>query len=338
MRRVLLLLAILGACPSASRCAAETPLKAGIIGCDTSHVIAFCRLLNAPDAGTEFQGITIAYAYPGGSDDIESSRSRIDGFVDQLKRQGVEIVDSIGELADKADVIFLESVDGRKHWPQFREAAVGKPVFIDKPLAASLVDALAIRDLAMSTGTPCFSSSGLRYSRQLSEIQTAIPRDQLLGVDVACPCQFEPHHPDLFWYGIHGVESIYTLMGPGCLEASRNESESAALVVGRWKDGRLATLRGVKAGKADYLCTAFGANKIETRRGFSGYEPLLAEICQFLATGKPPVPLDETIEILAFMEAADESLARNGRPVALSEMMDRAQRELVARPPVKRDQ
>ena len=38
-----------------------------------------------------------------------------------------------------------------------------------------------------------------------------------------------------------------------------------------------------------------------------GYEPLLVEICKFFRTGKPPVTAEETLEIFAFMEAADES-------------------------------
>ncbi|MFP6659135.1 MAG: Gfo/Idh/MocA family oxidoreductase, partial [Pirellulales bacterium] len=115
-------------------------LKAGIIGLDTSHVVAFSGLLNNADATGPLADVKVVAAFPGGSPDLEISAGRIEKFTNTVRdKYGVEIVDSIGELLKKVDVILLESVDGRPHLAQARPVIeAGKPLFIDKPVAASL--------------------------------------------------------------------------------------------------------------------------------------------------------------------------------------------------------
>lgn len=301
----------------------EGILKAGIIGCDTSHVIAFTELINHPEATGSLAKVEVAYAYPGGSDDIPLSYERVPKFTFELKRSGVEILDSIAELVEKSDVILLESVDGRKHLDQFRQAAVGKPVFIDKPIAASLRDTLAIFQLANETGTPCFTASGLRYCNNVAELKVDPSLGKILGVSTTGPYQIEPHHPDLFWYGIHGVESLYALMGPGCEEVSRVDSDVSSMAIGKWHDGRIGTFRGIDKGHQGYTFAVFGSKDIQLRKGDSGYAPLVNSICDFLISGEPPVSQDETIEIITFMEAADESKRLGGKPVKLDMILNR---------------
>lgn len=305
------------------------PLKCGIIGCDTSHVVAFTQLINDPQATDARAEVEVRYAYAGGSDDIASSYERVPKFTAQLKEMGIEFVDSIEELVEKSDAILLESVDGRKHLEQFRRAAVGKPVFIDKPIAASLADAMRIFRIAEETNTPCFSSSGLRFCEQVTDLrQDDDTLGELLGAATSSPYHIEPHHPDLFWYGIHGIEALYTLMGPGCVEVTRVESDVAGVVVGKWQDGRLGTFRGIKTGHAEYTFVAYGRNSVAMREGFSGYGPLVNVICEFLLSKKPPVTQNETIEILAFMEAADQSKAAGGTPVSINTIIERAEEQV----------
>src|SRR5688572_6905604 len=137
----------------------------GIIGCDTSHVPAFTKIFNDPKAEGDLAGFKVVAAFPGGSQDIPSSRDRVQKFTDELKAGGVEIVDTIPKLLEKVDVVLLESVDGRPHLEQARPVfEAKKPVFIDKPLAASLADAVAIAELGRRHNVPWFSSSALRFS------------------------------------------------------------------------------------------------------------------------------------------------------------------------------
>jgi hypothetical protein len=312
---------------------ADKPLRAGIIGLDTSHVIAFTQALNDPKASGELAGIRVVAGYPGGSEDIPSSRDRVAGYTRELREKfGVEIVGSIDELLKKVDVVLLESVDGRPHLAQARPVfQAKKPVFIDKPVAGTLADAIAIFNLARETGTPCFSSSSLRFSPGILGMRKNPKVGDVLGCDAYGPCHLEEHHPDLYWYGVHGVETLFTIMGTGCEAVSRLQTEGTDLAAGVWKGGRIGTFRGLRAGTADYGATVFGAKGIAPSGGYAGYRPLVVEIARFFRTGQPPVSAEETIEIFAFMEAADESKRQGGKPVTIESVMARAKAELAAR-------
>jgi hypothetical protein len=267
--------------------------RIGIIGLDTSHVEAFTQLLNDP---AKNYGCKVVAGYPGGSPDVESSASRVKGYTDKLRdKYGVEIVDSIETLCQKVDGVLLESVDGRPHLAQVKPVmAAKKPVFIDKPMAGSLADVLEIFRLAKENNVPCWSSSSLRFGPSIVAMVNNEKVGKVLGCEAFSPCSLELHHPDLYWYGIHGVEILFTIMGPGCQSVQRAQTQNQELVVGVWKDGRIGTYRGLK-------------------------------------TGKAPVSPEETIEIFAFMTAADESKAKNGARVELATVIEEAEKQNAAR-------
>ncbi len=306
-------------------CVAEPPqLRVGIIGLDTSHSIAFTKSLNDSNVRDELVGCKVVAAYPKGSPDIESSTSRIPKYTAEMKELGVEIVDSIDALLDRVDVVLLETNDGRTHLQQALPVLeAGKSVFIDKPIAGSLQDAMAIFDEARRRNVPLFSSSSLRFGNEVTEIARGSV-GKVIGCDAYSPCPLEPTHPDLFWYGIHGVETLLTVMGPGCQSVTRTKTQGTDLVVGIWEDGRVGTFRGVRDGKHGYGLTAFGEKGIRSFALPTTYEPLLTEIVRFFRTGKSPVTAAQTLEVYAFMEAADESHRRGGAAVTLSEVIEKA--------------
>jgi hypothetical protein len=293
-------------------------------------VTAFTKILNDPKATGDLEGFRVVAAYPAGSPDVEASRTRVAGFTKTLRETyKVEIVDSVEELLKKVDVVLLESVDGRPHWEQAKLVLLaGKPVFIDKPVAGSLADVLRIYQLAAERKVPCFSSSSLRFGPAMAAARSQRKTGQIIGVDAFGPCSLEEHHPDLYWYGVHGVEILYTLMGTGCEKVTRAHTPGTDLVTGVWKDGRIGTFRGIRAGKGDYGATVFGSKRNVTGAGSSGYEPLVVEICKFFRTGQPPVSAEETIEMFAFMEAADESKRQGGVPITLASVLARARSEV----------
>lgn len=307
-------------------------IRVGIIGLDTSHVVAFTKALNNPQKAEGLAGVQVVAAFPGGSPDVASSRDRIEGFTTQLREMGIEIVGSIDELLTKVDAVLLESVDARPHLEQVKPVLrARKPVFIDKPIAASLADAIEIFRLAKEQGVPCFSSSSLRFSPGIQAMRNSPEIGDVLGCAVYSPCSLEEHHPDLFWYGVHGVEMLYTIMGMGCVSVTRAHSDGIDSVTGVWNDGRIATYRGIRDGKSGYGGVVFGSKGIAPAGSYAGYEPLLVEIVKFFKTGKPPVSAEETIELFAFMEAADESKRQNGCPVNLADVLQTArQRNLSA--------
>ena len=299
-------------------------LRAGIIGLDTSHVIAFTKILNDSEAAADVAGCRVVAAYPKGSPDIESSTSRVPGYTEQVKKMGVKIVDSIDALIKEVDVVFLESNDGRPHLEQVIPVLkAGKPVFIDKPIAGSLTDAVAIFELSKKYKVPLFSSSSLRFSEGAQALRNGKIGD-ITGCDAYSPCSLEKTHPDLFWYGIHGVETLFTVMGAGCKSVTRTSTKNVDLVAGIWEGSRIGTFRGIRAGGRGYGGTAFGSKGIAAVGKYGGYRPLLVEIVKFFNTGVVPVSEQETLEIYAFMEAADESKRQGGKPVALESVLKKA--------------
>lgn len=298
--------------------------KIGIIGLDTSHSTAFTKELNDPAANPVFGGYKVVAAYPRGSNDIKSSTDRIPAYTEEVRKLGVEIVSSIEELLTKVDVVLLETNDGRLHLEQAKAVMkAGKRIFIDKPIAASLADTIAIFNEAESNHVPVFSSSSLRYITGIQDIAKG-SEGRVLGADVYSPATLEKTHPDLFWYGVHGVEMLFTAMGTGCKKVVRTYTDNTDVVTGTWKDNRIGTFRGIRNGKAGYGGTIFTENGISVLGKYNGYSELLVEIIKFFQTGVVPVMPDETIEIFTFMQAAEVSKQRGGIPVDMQEILKKA--------------
>lgn len=302
-------------------------IRVGIIGLDTSHAIAFTKQLNAEEPDEAVAGCRIVAAYPQGSADIESSTSRIPGYTAEIQTLGVEIVDSIPALLEKVDAVLLETNDGRPHLEQVIPVLqAGKPVFVDKPIAASLTDAVAIFEAARRLDVPLFSSSSLRFMEAAQEVRGG-SIGTVTGADVFSPCSLEATHPDLFWYGIHGVETLFTVMGTGCESVSRTSTDDFELAVGVWEGGRIGTFRGIRSGSGGYGGTAFGADGKQPLERFRGYGPLIEAIVHFFKTGEAPVTEEETLEIYTFMQAADVSKEQGGCPVKLADVLSAARAE-----------
>ena len=297
------------------------PLKVGIIGLDTSHATAFTKILNGEKQRPEAFGSRMIAAYPKGSPDIESSVSRVPSYTEEVKKNGVEIVDSIEELAKRVDVVCLETNDGRPHFEQLIPVLkAGKPCFLDKPIAGSLTDAVAIFEAAKKYKVPIFSSSSLRFGKN-SLAARGGAFGKITRAETSSPASLEPTHPDLFWYGIHGVESLFTVMGTGCESVQRAKTtDGKIMVIGQWTGGRI----GIYMEGKGYTGKAVGDKGEGAVGSYDGYEPLLFAVLNFARTGKPPVSEAETLEIYAFMEAADESKRQNGASVTLESVMKKA--------------
>lgn len=302
----------------------EIGKRIGMVGLDTGHSEAFTSSLNDPQAGDKFLGYRVVAAYPRGTEDILEWKNRIPEITEKVESHGVEIVNSMDALLDRVDVVLITCIDGNRHLEQAIPVFMaGKPVFIDKPFAASLSDAYAIADAAIKYKVPLFSSSSLRYITGADEIADG-KIGAVRGADAYSPAHLEEHHPDLFWYAVHGVETLFTIMGTGCVRVQRTFTEDTDLVVGVWNDGRIGTFRGIRKGQGGYGATVFGEQGISVLNQYSGYEPLLVKVCGFYESGKAPIPIEETLEIFAFMQAAEESKERGGVTIEIESVIQRA--------------
>ena len=303
------------------------PLRIGMIGLDTSHVISFTKIINDPRATGDLADVQVVAAWPGGSPTFPLSHSRVEGFTKQVREMEIEVVDSIPQLLEQVDVVMLESVDGSQHLEQVKPVfAAGKRVFIDKPFAASLVDAVAIDELAKLHNTEYFSSSPKRFSRDLARLVDQQFVGEITGCDVYGTSKSVPNHPDLFWYGVHGSEMLFTALGPGCVSVTARQTPFTEHVTGVWQDNRIGTFRGIReaGGKTGFGATVFGTRRIAQASVGSDKDGLMIEIARFFKTGKSPVPPEVTVEIFAFMEAAEESKRQGGKPVTIETVLQRA--------------
>ncbi|MDD3061303.1 MAG: Gfo/Idh/MocA family oxidoreductase [Massilibacteroides sp.] len=307
---------------------AQQIFRVGIIGLDTSHSPAFIKMLNSEQKKTEFNGFRVVAAYPYGSKAIKSSYERIPSYMEEAEKYGVEITNSIEELLTKVDFVMLETNDGNLHLEQACKVfKSGKPVFIDKPVAANLSETLAVFMLAEKYNVPMFSSSSLRYNPETQKIRNG-SYGKVLGADCYSPAPSEPSHADFSWYGIHGVETLYTVMGTGCQAVSRVACDSTDVVTGLWSENKIGTFRGLRFANQGYGGTAFCENgKVVPVGGYPGYEVLLDEIIRFFRTRKVPVAPEETIEIFAFMEASNESKRNQGKIISIQETLDKGRKE-----------
>jgi len=294
-----------------------TGKRIGIIGLDSSHGIEFTKILNDVNADPKYKGFKVTAAFPNGSEQIENGTQRIIDHTGEIKNYHVRIVNSIEELLDEVDAVMLETNDGRMHYEQALPVfKTGKPIFIDKPVAASLEDVKKIFALAEKYKTPLFSSSSFRYLDGMKTVEAG-SIGKITGADVYSPAPIEKSHTDLFWYGIHGIEMLFTILGPGCKSVMRVHTADTDIVVGTWPGERLGVMRGIRAGKKDFGGTVYGENGITTLGTNSGYGGLVEKITGFFESGIPPVKHADTIEIYAFMDAAEKSKLSDGRSIAI---------------------
>lgn len=303
-------------------------LRIGLIGLDSSHCEQFTLRLNDPANPSHIPGARVVAAFAGGSPDLPESAGRVAGFTATLKdKYGVQILNTITDVCTAVDAVMILSVDGRPHLTQVREVLLSKkPFFLDKPVAASLKDAVEIYRLAAEAKVPMFSASAMRWYPGVIEVATAESTPALAAISYG-PSPILPHHPDLFFYGIHPTEALFTVMGTGCLEVRRTSSETASVITGKWEGNRLGTLHALHAlpmGSPNYKVIRIGQKGVSEQKNQGDYTPLLREIIKFFQTKQPPLSPQQTLEIYAFMEAAEQSKQQNGKPVSLRDVLRKA--------------
>jgi len=304
---------------TASGFAAE--LRFGLVGLDTSHAAAFTKILNDPSTKDHVTGARVVGAVKDVSPRVEVSPKRAEEGREKLEKEfGIKMYPSIEALAKAVDVVLIVSADGHAHLGQARPAILaGKPVFIDKPMAASVKDAAEIFRLARQHRVPVFSSSSLRFAASTQAVRRGSV-GRVRQAETSSPASMEPHHPDLFWYGIHGVEALFTVMGTGLESVTRQSSAEGAIVTeGRWQGGRKGTFR-----QGRYDGKAIGEKGSAVVGSSDGYAPLVKAIVEFGRTRVVPVSEQETIEVLAFMEADARSKELGGKPVAVADILRQA--------------
>ena len=317
---------------------AAEPVRVGIVSIDSYQALAFTQLFRQPpEDNPDVGGLEVIAAWPGGSPDLPQTLKEVERWRPYLEDYGVTMEDSIQKVLDQVDAVMLMALDGRVHLEQVRLIlAARKPVYIGRPMAASLADVIEIFKLSEKYDTPVFSCSQHRFSPGINSMRDHEEVGEVVGCSVYGGCPIVPHHPDFFWHAIHSFESLYAIMGTGVERVVRLDTPDTELVTGVWKDGRIGTFRGIRKGAIQYSALVFGTKGVISsgqygyaapvkgvvaKGRYKGYEGVATEIAKFFKTGISPVPPAETIELFAFMEAAHESKRRGGASVSIAEVL-----------------
>jgi len=294
-------------------------LKLGVVGLD-GHGPVFISLLNGLDCPVPDLRVTAAMPVPS----VMVPKRQLAENIKAVAGSGVCITEDAAKLAAEVDGILILHDDGSKHYELAKLFAdKGKPLFIDKPLEADTAAAAELVRLCRRYDCPVFSASCLRFS---AEVEAAIEDDKggaILSAMAYSPYMESPTMPGWIYYGIHAMEPLYRLMGPGCKEVRCTMQQQGPVAVGTWDDGRTGIARAVRGGEHGYgfivwkerttVTAALSVDNVGTRV----YLELLKRIKNFFRTGIAPVPLEESLEVIAFMEAANASIEQDGRRVRI---------------------
>ncbi|MBM3473966.1 MAG: gfo/Idh/MocA family oxidoreductase [Armatimonadetes bacterium] len=295
-------------------------IRVGLVDCDTSHVVQFTMRMNHVDIAEDqwVEGAQVVAAYRGTSE--ITPEETIDQYVEKLRGFGIEMVGAPEEMLGKVDAVCVESQSGYVHLPRVTPfLKAGIPCFVDKPFACTVEDARAMADLAKANGAALFSSSSLRYALEIVDALQNEAIGPVVGAMAYSPASIHDKNPGLFHYGIHAVEPLYALMGRGCKSVTCTFTEGGEVVTGLWEDGRVASLRGTRAGAHAYGFTVWGEKGVKSSPIDASYiyRELLKRMVRMFETNEAPLDIEETVEIVAFIAAALRSAQQGGAPVAL---------------------
>jgi predicted dehydrogenase len=283
-------------------------MKIGLIGLDTSHSIEFTKIIQGTETPEEEKlkelEIVSCMRFPSAFNSEESQDDR----QAQLEKWGVKVTRSFEEAIEGVEGIMIEINDPALHLEYFKKVVdLGLPVFLDKPLSATLAEGKEIIKLAREKNIPMWSSSSLRYTNEIKATAEAVP--EATFCNVFGPMGIAASGSSLVWYGIHSFEMLATLMGKGAKSVFARQDERGIVSIVQYKDGR----RGIV--ECNEKAFHYGGRaQGETAKSFvvdasAGlYKNLLLEIRDFFINGTIPVSLDETLEIQAMMDAAERSL------------------------------
>lgn len=297
-------------------------LRLGIVDFGTSHVVQFTRRLNRVDIEEEqwVDGAQMVMGCRGTSECCDDER--MDEYVETLAGYGVEVVERAEDMIGKVDGVMIETGDGSAHLERARPfLEAGIATWVDKPFASSLADANEMVELAAKNNAPLFSCSSLRFGLEVQEVLADKEGvGDILGAVTYSPASLHERNPGLFHYGIHAVEPLYALIGTGCEAVWCAFTDGAEVTTGLWRDGRLGTVRGTRAGKHAYGFTVWGEKAVRSSSINAAhiYRELLKRIVEMFETGKAPVPIEETLEIVKFVEAALCSAENDGARALLA--------------------
>jgi predicted dehydrogenase len=224
------------------------------------------------------------------------------------------------DVIGHVDAVIISTDDGDEHVRRARPfIEAGLPVFVDKPMATNVADLDQFLRWHLD-GKTVLSTSGMRYAPEIRQIAE---RSEQLG--------------DLRWitaftcktwerYGIHALEAVYPVAGPGFLSAQTIHQDGSDIVHLTHRGGVQVTLGAIHDAYG-----SFGAVHAHGTKGdlalkltdtYSAFRAQLVAFVEMLGTGKRPLPFSQTVELMAIIIAGIRSRVQGGRVIPLREVYD----------------
>lgn len=293
----------------------SAPIKVAIIGLDTSHSVELPKLMLDSSVVPELRVTGMVPTRALRFDTPFQSSEGLDKRQAYLESIGMMVTMDFDTAVADSDAIMLEINDPAFHLEYFRKcAALGKPIFLDKPFADNLDNAREIKKIAAENNTVYFTASCLRFCPGIQNAHKTIgaPKEGLIWG----PIGKAPAGSSIVWYGVHATEMLEFVMGKGAISVQTCQNAAGCVVVVNYSDGRRGAI------SLDRDCYRYGGvlrdlvNSpllFEEQLGGAFYRPLLVQVEEFFRTGKMPVEIEDSFEVMAILDAADKS-AVSGRP------------------------
>jgi predicted dehydrogenase len=227
---------------------------------------------------------------------------------------GATPVASMDELLGNVDGVMVLAVNGNKHLSLSLPSLLkGLPTYIDKPLTCDVNEAKQILSVAKKSGARCYSASSLRFAPELVEMDKS-SLGRIVAIDAFGPGELHALMPGLFFYGVHTIEMVDAIWGPGVKRVSAVHLEDRDLLDLDYHDGRYARLRLERKGSYDFGASVHGEKKLyQFKVDFTPvYTRLVQGMTRFFEGGPAPAALEHIVENIAVMQAGNESIQRDG--------------------------
>ena len=206
-------------------------------------------------------------------------------------------------MCEKSDVIVVLSPDNaEEHERLGREALMsGKPVYMDKTFAPDLASAVRMFELAEANGTRLCSTSALRCSRCLDSVRGD---EGIQYFAVTGPGRLDN-------YAVHQLEMIVCAMGSKAKRVMLAGGNAGRQLIIDYGKGRYASMTQMPS--LDFQChVAWSDERGETLTPVDYFPNFIGEMLRFFAGGAPVAPREETLAVMALMEAAAAAQRRPG--------------------------
>lgn len=290
----------------------------GMIGADSTHTESYAKLVNLPAAPLYGRAKVVKLW----GEDADQARTKAEQY------QIPEVVSTPEAAITGVDLVMICNRYGDDHTAPARLAlAAGVPTFVDKPFANDFTDVRALVQLAADKQVPLMSCSAVRYAVEVNTLQTRLPDfGQLTCAVTSGPAAGDfpnprARHP--FFYGIHPVELLHTLLGPGAEAVTTRRTPRCDVGLVHYPDGRQGVINLLQKSPSLYHGAVYGERdwaEINIRNWDDFYVETLSRIITMAETGAPPYPIAWAVEVMAILTALLRSAEQGGETVTLASL------------------